>query len=358
MAYNNNFVTYLLPLAKDLASSEKMTFSNLLFNAIFLASDITKKHVVVTGVRHGNVVPIINEDPSYNSFPFIDANDCVINECDVQDSYSAIKWTLGLISCRIPICLRKFNDNFLIFWNSYKMLNPGKVDSNYIRSAIMQHIIKLVKNEFEAAKWRVIYYAIEGHTSPKLNGFDGYFEQAGANSANVIEIPENDTDTPLTGQEIYDLLYAIEEAYDATDWADQTSAMEFRMTKRMAMTLASFMNKLDDTSCCDGIEKLDPSRTKTKSYVYDNLSFHGYPIIPMPEWDAIQKKVAEIKEGGVARINRVLFIEKTNMLIGTEEREQLSMIDVFYDKTQKKVFIDAEAYLGAAISLPRYIYAA
>lgn len=357
MPYTDNFKTVLMPLVTDLASGEKMNFSNLLFNAVFLASDITKKHVVVTGVRNGNVVPIITKDPSYTSFPFIDANSCDIEECNINADFSAYKWNLGLISCRIPICLRTFDDNFLLFFNSYKMLNPGKVDTTYKKSAIMAYIVDMVKNEFEAAKWRVAYYAMEGNASPLLDGFDGYFEQAGAVPALTIVIPENDADTPLTGQKIYDLLVSMEAAYDAADWADQTNGMEFRLTKRMTMTLASYMNSLKDTACCDGIEKLNPENIGQKTYYYDKLSFHGYPIVPMPEWDAIQKKVAAIKVGGFARINRALFIEKTNMLIGTEERDQLSMLDIFYDKTQKKIFIDAEAYLGVAIPLKRYIYA-
>lgn len=357
MSYTDNFVSYLLPLAKDLASTEKLNFSNLLFNAIFLASDITKKHVVITGVRNGNLVPIINEDPSYTKFPFVDATSCDMTECDINADYSAIEWDLALIGCRVSVCLRKFDDNFLIFWNTYRMLNPAKVDTTYKKTAIMQYLIKLVKDEFEAAKWRAAYYAIEGNASPLLNGFDGYFEQAQATVTNVIEVPQNATDTPLTGQEIYDLMYEMEALYDDADWSEEAGQMEFRMTKKMARTLASFMNKLKDSSCCDGIEKLDPEATKNKAYTYDNLSFHGYPIIPMPEWDAIQKKVAAIKEGGMAKINRILFIEKTNMLIGTEERDMLSMIEVHYDKVSRKMFIDAEAYFGVAIPLKRFVLA-
>lgn len=357
--YKDNFKTVLMPLVTDLASAEKMNFSNLLFNAVFLASDITKKHVVVTGVRNGNVVPIITKDPSYTKFPFVDASTCDINECEVEADFSAYKWNLALISCRIPICLRTFDDNFLIFWNSYRMLNPGKVDTTYKKSAIMAYIVDLVKNEFEAAKWRGAYYAMEGHPSDLLDGFDGYFEQAGAVPANKIVITKNDTDTNLTGQEIYDLLVEMEETYDEADWAEQTNGMEFRMTKKMARTLASYMNKLKDTSCCDGIERLDPDNIGSKTYYYDRLTFHGYPIVPMPEWDAIQKKVTALKVAPTdpIRINRVLFIEKTNMLIGTEERDQLSMIDIFYDRTQRKIFIDAEAYYGVAIPLRRFVYA-
>lgn len=360
MAYTDNFKEALLDLVKDLVSAEKMNFSNLLFNAIFLASDITKQHVVVTGVRNGNIVPIIEKDPSYKAFPFVDASSCDTKECAVNAEYSSYKWDLALISCRVPICLRKFDDNFLLFWNEYKMLNPTKVESKYMKSALLQYIVGLVKDEFEAAKWRGAYYAMSAHTSDLLNGFNGYFAQAEGHNELVIKITKNDTDTHLTGQEIYELLVAMEEKFDDTEWASQTNKMEFRMTRKMARTLASYLNKLSDTTCCSGMERLDPDAIGKKSFSYDKMAFHGYPIVPVEEWDFIQQKLKTelpLAPATNVRVNRVLFIEKTNMLIGTEERDQLSMLDIFYERKDKKVYIDAEAYYGVAIPLKRYILA-
>ena len=91
------------------------------------------------------------------------------------------------------------------------------------------------------------------------------------------------------------------------------------------------------------------------------MTFHGIPIMPMPEWDAVINNVTVLNGGGGAakRVdpNRALLIAKTNLLIGTEEQDMLSMLDVFYDKKDKKVYIDAEAYLGAAIPQREYILA-
>ena len=81
----------------------------------------------------------------------------------------------------------------------------------------------------------------------------------------------------------------------------------------------------------------------------------------MPEWDAIINGTAELNGGGGAAArenpNRIILTSKDNLLIGTEERQQLSMLDVFYEKKDKKVYIDAEAYLGAAVPLNEYILA-
>lgn len=364
MAYTDNFVADFLPLVEDLAGAENATFSKLLFTKTFLASDITKQHTVVTGVRNGSLVPIITNQPNYNAFPFIDASSCDTTECALSATYSAMKWNLGLISCRVPICLRTFNDNFLIFWGQYKMLNPAKVDSVYLKTALLQYITNLVSESLEAAKWRVEYFAEDGHASPLLNGFDGWFAQAEAVPGLVVPIPKNDALTyalqQMTGQEVYDLLLEMEQLYLTQEWAGMLP-VEFRITKKMAMTLAAFLNTLKDSACCDGVERINPDNVGTRFFYFDKMTFHGIPIMPMPEWDAVINNVTALNGGGgtAARDNpnRALLIAKTNLLIGTEEKDMLSMLDIFYDKVSKKVYIDAEAYLGAAIPQREYILA-
>lgn len=365
MAYTDNFVADFLPLVDDLISAEGAEYSKLIFNKVFLASDITKDHTVVTGVRNGTLVPIIDSEPNYEAFPFISAESCDTTECSLNSQYSGFKWDLGLISCRVPICLRTFNDNFLRFWNSYKMLNPQKAeDGTYLRTALLQYITDLLTNSLEIAKWRVEYFGDKGSASPLLNGFDGWFAQASAVTSLLIPIAKNSAATyalqQMTGQEIYDLLLQMEALYLEQEWAGD-KPMEYRMTKKMAMTLAAYLNKLKDSSCCDGVERLNPDNVASKTFFFDRLSFHGLPIKPMPEWDKIINKVGVLNGGGgtAARVdpNRVLLINKTNLLIGTEEKDMLKMFDVFYDKKDKKVYFDLEAYLGAAIPLREFVIA-
>lgn len=364
MAYTDNFVAELLPLIKDLAGGEKMNFSKALFEKVFLASEIERSHTVVTGVRNGNLVPIITDVPNYESFPFIDASSCNTPECDIKSNYSAYKWELGLISCRVPICLRTFNDNFLLFWNQYKMLNPGKVDSTYLRTALLQYLTNQVKNNLNAAKWRVAYFADKASNSNYFNGFNGWFVQMAANTSLVVPIEKNSASTyagqKLTGLEIYGLLVAMEEKYNEQEWAG-VNPVTFKMPKKLALTLASYMNSLKDKSCCDGVEILNPDNVATKSFSFDRLAFRGIPIEVMPEWDAIINNTSELNGGGGnnPRVdpNRIILTYKDNLLVGTEERDQLAMLDVFFEKKDKKVYIDAEAYIGAAVPLKEYILA-
>lgn len=362
--YTDNFVEELLPLVEDLAGASNMDFRKLLFEKTFLASDITKSHTVVTGIRNGSLLPIISDVPNYESFPFVDSSSCDTTECDLNSNYSAYKWELGLISCRIPICLRQFDDNFLIFWNSYKMLNPAKVDGAYLRTALLQYLTDMVRNNLQAAKWRVEYFADKTSTSPLLNGFNGWFTQMEGNASQVVTIAKNSAATyaeqKQTGQEVYDTLVEMEDLYLSQDWAG-TKPVTFKMTKLQAMALSSYMNNLKDTACCDGVERLNPDNVTSKTFFFNRLSFHGIPIEVMQEWDGVINGVAELNGGGGinARVNpnRIILTSKDNMLIGTEEKEQLTLFDIFYDKVSKKVYMDAEAYLGAGVPLKEYILA-
>ena len=365
MAYSDNFVDDLLPLIDDLVSAEGADYSKLIFEKVFLASDVAKDHTVVTGVRNGSLIPIINGQPSYTAFPFTDPTVCTTTSCDIAPEYSGKKWDLGLIGCRVPICLRTFNDNFLKFWNSYKMLNPVKAENGtYMRTALLQYITDLLTNSFEIAKWRVLYFGDTGEVSNLLSGFDGWFTQARAVTDLVVPIAKNDGLTfaaqQMTGLEIYDTLVEMEQLYDAQEWAGN-EAMEFRMGKKLARTLASYLNGLKDSSCCDGIERLEPDNVGSKTFFYDKLTFHGIPIRPYDEWDKIINNVPALNGGGGTNPredpNRIMLVNKSNLLIGTEEKEDLKLFDIFYDKRDRQIYIDLEAYLGAGLPRREFILA-
>lgn len=362
MAYTDNFVSELLPLVKDLESADKFNFSRLLFEKTYLPTDILNKHTLLTGVRNGNLVPIISDAPNYSSFPFVDANSCSRTECDIESNYSAKKWDLGLISCTIPICLRSFNDNFLIFWNSYKMLNPAKIDSVYLKTALLQYLTNKVKTNLDAAKWRVVYFADKNKNSNKFNGFNGFFTQMEANPDYVIKIDENDaatyTDQKQDGLSIYNTLVKMEAAYLQSTWAWDKPPV-YRMTKTQATTLSAYLNSLKDTSCCDGIGKLNPDNIQRNFYKFDELSFHGIPIEVIPEWDNVINGNVELNGGGGdnprEKPNRIILTYKENLLIGTEEKDMLTDLDIFYDKKDRQVYITAESYLGSSVPLNHYI---
>jgi len=135
-----------------------------------------------------------------------------------------------------------------------------------------------------------------------------------------------------------------------------------KMPERMARKFASYLNSLKDKDCCDGMERINPDGIQTKSYTKDNMAFHGVPIMPVREWDDIINKTSELNGGGGnnprVQPNRILWSPKEVLLVGTQQKEDLDMFEMWYDRTDKKVYIEAGSYLGASIPLNEYVYAA
>lgn len=362
MASTDNFTSTLLPLIDKIAA--EADFSKVLFEKTFLNTDFNKANTIVTGVRHGNVVPIISDVPNYESFPFVDANACDITECDLNTNYSGKKWELGLIECRIPICLRSFQDDFLVFWNQYKMVNPTTdvVTQDYLETALMQFLADKVKTSLNAAKWRTAYFGDKASSSGYFNGFNGFFTQAEANAANVVVIAKNDgvtyADQQMTGQEIYDTLVAMDEKRSAQVWSSDNEVVY--MNQMLAQRFASYLNGLTETSCCPNME-INPEAIGSRRFTTANLMFRGVPIVPVHEFDGIINGTAELNGGGgaAARVdpNRILWTHKSNLLVGTSQQEDLDMFEIWYDRTDKKVYMEAGAYLGATIPLNEYVLA-
>lgn len=365
MAIVNNFTEQVTDLVTSLTAAEKLNFSEAIFTRSVELSPLTQDHAVVTGVRNGNLVPIIDDQPDFESFPFSDANACAVPECDLSHNYSTNKWELGLIECKTPICLRSFDDDFLLFWNQYKMIQTDgdKNESEYLQSALVQFLFDQFKVNHTAAQWRGGYFGDKASDSNLFNGIDGWFTQAEANAENVVEIVENAganyTAQKLSGERIYEILKDMYLQYADMVWqSDQP--LEFRMSERNAKTLATHFTFIKDKKCCDGLQILDPDAVSNAPYPYQRLDFHGIPIRVMSIWDQVINKTTELNPGWVgkklvtpdaARVNpnRILLTYKNNLVLGTQEQSNLAFFDIWHSKDQDKIFMKGGSYFGASI---------
>lgn len=365
MAITTNFTEAVKDLVTSLTAAEKLNFSEAIFTKSVEASPLTQDHTVVTGVRHGNLVPIIDNQTNYESFPFSDPNQCAVPECDLGHNYSTNKWELGLIECKVPICLKSFEDDFLLFWNQYKMVQTDhdKNENDYIQSALVQFLYNQFKNNHTGAQWRGGYFGDKASASSLFNGIDGWFTQAEANASQVVTIAENSGGTyaaqQLTGERIYEILKEMYLKYAEQDWMDD-AALEFRMSKRNAMALATYFTFLDDKKCCADLQILSAERVAAAPYDYMRLTFKEIPIKVMPEWDAIINRTTELNPGWVggkmvtptaARVNpnRILLTYKTNLLLGTQEQSNLAFFDIWHSQDDDKVYMKGGSYFGTSI---------
>ena len=288
MAYSDNFVADLLSLVTDLVSAEKMEMSEMLYSKAFTHSEITEKEEVVTGVRHGNVVPILKDTPNPESFPFVDETDCAPTDCDITHEFGDHQWELGLIECRVGICLRSFDENFLKFFNAWRMTQQGDVD---VDSAILAFISEKFNKNLNLSTFRAAYFADKSSLSVYFNKIDGIFTRMEAGAADqLVEITENDganyAAQAMGGEDAYNYLIAMYDKASLQPWFDD-SIMEYRVTRWMGALLVSWLNKLGKKAPmnCDCI---DPKAAVAKNvYTLAGLRINGIPVVVYNEWDDI-----------------------------------------------------------------------
>lgn len=359
MAYTDNFVADLLSLVTDLVSAEKMELNNMLFEKTFAQGDLATQHEVVTGIRTGHLVPILKDTPNPDSFPFVDETSCEPTDCDITHEFASMKWTLGLLECRVGICLRTFNENFLKFWNTWRQTQEGEPN---LDSALIQFISGKFEQNLQLAQWRAAYFADTSSLSAYYNAFDGIFAQAEANPELVIDITENAGGTyalqAIEGEAVYNYLIAMYDAASLYPWFDP-SIMEYRVTQSMAIKLVAWLNKMGKTAP-NNCACIDPaSAVASNVYMMAGLTINGIPVLVHSEWDSVINYSTELNGGGGvnARVNphRAILSIRRNILIGTSETEALTSFDIWYDKMTKKVYLEGSSYIGAALPLNEYI---
>ena len=370
MALDTNFVAEIIPLIEGMASAEKMQLSNAIMERVeeYKDFDTSPLHTVMTGIRNGNLIPILSSNYNPEAFPFNDSNNCDVPVCDLGDMpVGSHKWKTGLIECKVGICMRSFNDDFRKFWNDNVNDFGGEAD---IQSALVQYLVNQFRGSFNLAKWRTSYFgdeAFAGASAQYYNGFNGFFVHAEALApTNVVEITQNAGATytdqkNITGLDIYNYLVAMVDIYADQVW-NEGGQLEFRMTKLTAQKLMNYFNRLQDKTCCGNLEILNPAGVQgSKLATIDNMSFDGYPIRVVNEWDYLINEASGLNGGGGnnARLNphRILFTYANNLVVGTESTESLDHFDVWYNRDDKKIYLEGGARLGAGIPLNNYVLA-
>lgn len=337
----------LRALAETLSAANKLTIANSIFENSLLAEDIATRHLVVTGVKQGDVVPIIDDSVNYASFPFISQTSCESADCDLGIVFSGKKWDLGLIGCKIAICMKQFSADFRYFFQTnYQVLHNLDMESQ-----LLVYLEAKFKNNFNGAKFRVAYFAdtttLEADPNYELlSDFDGFFTQAEAGDGVKLEFNQ----TNPTGEEAYAVFEQAYADFMESDWADKQGIV-WKMTRKMASLWVRWMNGLKDRSMynceCFSADGITALRTFT---LEGQLSIFGIPVEIERDLDGI------ITQLSLDRPYRALLTYRNNLMIGTQETENLSEFDIWYDKSTKEVIIEGEVLIGAMIPTDEYIY--
>ena len=349
MALQGNFATAIGDLVDNLVAADIANINEAIWQETFGVGSFTQSHTLVTNRRTGQVQPIVLSQDYYGSMPVGDEKSCDLNECDLTPNYSAKEWALSEYNCRIPICMRSFDEEFLVFWNMYRQgLEDPTTEPD--AQAFLDYIEDTVRKQLMGTQWRVGYWGDTAETGNTLiSGNDGFFVQADAGSGEKVELTIAGTEP--TGEELYNSLqeayeYAVQEV-----WGAETDVV-FKTTYAVASKLVSWLNTMTDTSQynCDCY---DPNGiVATRRFSVEGLRIFGIPVEAHREVDLSATAAGKVQ----ADKYQILMIRKSNLLIGTNTDSKLEGFDMFYDKVSRKIFIDTMTRLGAMIPLDEYVY--
>lgn len=347
MALDGNFSTAIIDLVEDLVTADNVNISEAIFQETFGIGSFVNAHTLRTGVRNGSVIPIVLAGDNYCAMPVGNEQSCELNDCDLETNYSAKKWDLAEYNCRIPICMRTFDENFLVFWNMYRQRLEDPLQEADAQ-AFLTYLTQQVERNILGAQWRVGYWGDTSATANDLiKGNNGYFVQAEA--GNGIKAPITVAGTAPTAEEILD---SIQEALNtASDqmWLSESDVV-IKMSWTVANKIAIYLNSLNrqnpyncDCVSADGIVSAD-------RFSVEGLRLFGYRVEAHREIDGGATCVTD------ADVNKILIARKSNLLIGTNTTDKMEMFEIFYDRKDRMIYMDSMIYLGVSIPLDEYIY--
>ena len=356
MALDQTSLAAILDALNGLEESEKMKLSEAIFLEAFKAENIKNTHTTLGGIHSGNKVPVLGDEDGFDGFPFVDG--CALPDCSIANDWSTMKWELGEIGCELTLCLKDLLPKFQAFYNVYRKMNEGDINS-----AFVQFIAERFQTKHLKAELRVAYFADVDATDTKLNGYDGFVSQMDAiSTANPdlrVDITEN-AQTTLAGQTIadgqavYDYMKELYNQIAGKAWFNPEK-MVWRMNRSLVNKLVALLNTKSDLS---GISCgcIDPEKAAgARIFSYDNLTLFGIPVEPKPFEQAMKSSAFYWDGSKFTKYKNIIILARRDaMVLGYETEEALSQFNIGYDKRKREVWMQGSSLFGAAVPVPYF----
>jgi hypothetical protein len=348
MAINSNFDTAIISQIIDNVSARNIEYSKVVFLDTFENSELATKFKILLGIRKGDLVPILNNKGNAAAFPVKDENSCENSSCELDINFSIKKWETAKIACTFEICINKFSEGFLLFWNENKRIFG---DAN-MNGALMTYLLDAIQKDLNLSIWRMAFFADETSINPFLKGMSGIFAQAESMNGFKIELEENTSNTAPTGQAIYNYLEKAYAHASVQPWFNPT-ATKIDMTRAMASIYVSWLNSMGDKSpynCeCYSPDGITAMRTYS---IAGKLFIFGIEIRVHNELDT----VIGTPSLGITHPYRAIMTNSENLLFGTTESDQLPAFKVFYSDKDDMIYVKGGATIAAALVTDQYVY--
>lgn len=345
----------ILSEVNDLCSADKANINNVIFEQYIRDEVFATHHTVLTEVRNGRLIPIMNARPDYG-FMKVRPGNCQMNVCEITSASSAKKWSPVDYNCRLVICKDDFDCDFKAFWEMKCK------DYDNMEDAFIQFLVEKTRENVNASQWRIAYFDDSTNEDDEYAGIDGLFKQYLAIGAlpghtdQLFDIPENAEATiadqmDLDPARAYNLLKAMY-TWAALNNPTLLTAPDahFDITPELAFNYLTWLMDNKEVNCCfsatDGVT--------SSRYSLENLNYLGIPIHVRHEWSSVIKwQQAQGSTANYADPHRILLTTKSNKPVGTCDDNAFSNFDMFYDRKDKQIYIDVETSFDAKVVVDR-----
>lgn len=333
-------ISNILEEVNSLCAADKVDINNAIFEQYIQDENFAQHHTVLTEIRNGQIIPLINAQPDYG-FLKVSQGGCETNACEYNSTSSTKRWAPVDYDCRLELCKQDLDCDFRTFWNMRCK------DFDNMDDAFMQFLIEKINESFNASQWRMGYFDATTNTDADYAGIDGLFAQwvelAPEGAPNRFPIPENAGATipeqlalaPDRAYQLFKEMYA---------WASLNNTrllsipgLHFDVTPELAHNYLAWLMENKEVNCCfSATDGVTASR-----YALDSLNYLGIPIVVRHEWSNIIRWQAD--QVGAENYNdphRAVLTYTGNKPVGTCDEESFRDFDMFYEKKDKKIYID------------------
>ena len=322
---------------------EAQSLSECIQEQLYAKPELTRVHEIMTGIEQDKYIPILGK---YGLIGKLDPGACGVNSETGTIPTSQKTWTPKLISGRITHCQADL-PNLLKFWKKSRIANKTweEVDNEMmafindrVLDAILESIFRIA--EFGDTAAEVVGsggYLTAGTTKTYFNMLSGMWQQIftdqalGTPLSHRFTIAENALPTKVEQLALADgkALLIFRDLYNNADSrVFEGNTPVFQVSKSIFDNWQDFM---EDKSAVFQLDRMEKGSTQ--------WSYRGIPIVIRNDWDRIIRAYHDLGDTYYLP-HRAILTDIANIPIGTSDDQSLSQLDSFYDRTDKKHYID------------------
>ncbi|MFO7864019.1 MAG: hypothetical protein R6U85_08480 [Salinivirgaceae bacterium] len=331
--------------ALTLNTEEARTSAEMVFEKAYKNPLLEQSHAVQEGVEMDKFIPVLGRYPEMGK---IDPGGCDVNSVTSQIPVSQLKWEPKLVSGRLTHCQSDV-PSLLKAWKKSRIA-AGTWEE------VDNEMMAFIEDRLSDALYRsILRISSFGDTDASPVGdttgneeltagtdkdlfsmLDGLWKQiftdqaSGTPKATRVTISENSEATKSAQLSLADdaAMDAMEEMYNNIAPEAMDGSIVFQMTRSM---YNNYLASLKKTSANFTLERIENG--------HSNVAFYGIPIVVRYDWDRNIKQFQDL--GTTYHLpHRIILADINTIPLGTSDEGSLTNLDSFYDKTNKKHYID------------------